>query len=87
VLAYVNENAKYLLNVYFLSNSVYNVLHEKRQKILCKITQLKTIKIYFQKKMFSKNGGANTEFHPQGITAPLGDKICPWGQSLPLGAC
>jgi hypothetical protein len=33
-----------------------------------------------------KNGGANREFHPKGITSTPGDKIHPWGQSLPLGA-
>jgi hypothetical protein len=33
-----------------------------------------------------KNGGANIQILPQGITSPLGDKIHPWGQSLPLGA-
>jgi hypothetical protein len=29
-----------------------------------------------------KNGGANREFHPQGITSPQGDKFHPWGHSL-----
>jgi hypothetical protein len=33
-----------------------------------------------------KNGGANREFHPQGITASPGDKIHPWGTAKPLGA-
>jgi hypothetical protein len=28
----------------------------------------------------------NREFHPQGITLPLGDKLHPWGTTSPLGA-
>jgi hypothetical protein len=33
-----------------------------------------------------KNGGANREFHPQGITLPLGDKLTPGGQLRPWGS-
>jgi hypothetical protein len=33
-----------------------------------------------------KNGGANREFHPQGIASPPEDKIHPWGTTLPLGS-
>jgi hypothetical protein len=32
-----------------------------------------------------RNGGANREFHPQGITSPTGDKIHPWGTASPFG--
>jgi hypothetical protein len=32
-----------------------------------------------------KNGGANREFHLQGITSPLGDKFTPAGQLRPWG--
>jgi hypothetical protein len=35
--------------------------------------------------IIKKNGGVNREFHPQGITIPLGDKIHPWGITSPLG--
>jgi hypothetical protein len=32
-----------------------------------------------------KNGVANKEFHPQGITSPLGDKNHNWETTSPLG--
>jgi hypothetical protein len=33
----------------------------------------------------AKNGGANIEYHPQGITSPLGNKVDSWGTTSPLG--
>jgi hypothetical protein len=36
--------------------------------------------------LLRRMAGANREFHPQGITAPLGDNFAPGVQSLPLGA-
>jgi hypothetical protein len=36
--------------------------------------------------LFRWNGGANREFHPQGITSPPGDNFTPRGQNSPLGS-